>query len=143
MYHLSVGFNKELPSHIVRGLLCVRINSILKNNSGVREEVVKNMIVLLNKNIIPWVPERGSISASGDLVPSVYLTTLLSGDINAKAYVPNKKETVSAIEALNIAGIKPTIFRPKEVLAIVNGSGASSSMAADAISNSIVLVHLT
>lgn len=101
------------------------------------------MISLLNKNILPWVPERGSISASGDLVPSVYLTTLLAGDKNAKVYVPNKKEMVTAPEALDIAGIKPTIFRPKEVLAIVNGSGASSSMAVNAISNAFVLIHLT
>lgn len=65
------------------------------------------MKTLLNVGVIPWVPERGSISASGDLIPTSYIVTLLNGNPKAKAYIQNLNKFVLAQEALNYANVKP------------------------------------
>lgn len=123
--------------------MCLRINNILRNHSAVRKEIVENMIALLNKGVTPWVPERGSISASGDLIPTCYIVTLLNGHQNSKAYLPNKDELVPASEALSYANVKPIEFYPKEALAIVNGTPASTSLASINICEALMLAHLS
>jgi histidine ammonia-lyase len=69
--------------------MCLRINNAIRNHSAVRKEVALSIAQLLNKDIVPWIPERGTISASGDLVPLSYLATLLSGKPYALAYIPD------------------------------------------------------
>lgn len=76
---LQVGFNTCVTPDVVKGMMCLRINNVLRNHSAVRKEIVLNLVVLLNAGIIPWVPERGTISASGDLIPLSYIVTLLTG----------------------------------------------------------------
>ena len=96
---LNVGFNTLLDDEIVRGMMCLRMNTLLKGNSACSFNIVNNIGQLLNSNILPEVPERGSISASGDLIPLSYLGGLLTGKEGIFAKVNGK--TTTSKEALN------------------------------------------
>ena len=123
-----------LPPEIVRGMMLIRANSLLRGHSGVRYEVVEAILALIAKNITPVVPLRGSISASGDLSPLAYLCGVLEG--NSDIYVRAGKSPgrlLSADVALEEAGQQPVSFGPKEALGLLNGTSTSCAAASIAI----------
>ncbi len=131
----------ELPVHLIHfhgcglgnyftpqqtlAIMAVRLSSLSQGYSGVRMEVLKQIESLVNQEITPLIPEEGSVGASGDLTPLSYLAALMIGEGD----VIFKGERHTAKEVLVEQGISPIQLRPKEGLAIMNGTAAMTAIA--------------
>ncbi|GMT49614.1 MAG: histidine ammonia-lyase [bacterium] len=111
------------------GVLLLRLVSNAKGYSGIRHVLLKQMELFITRGIIPLIPERGSVGASGDLTPLSYLAATLSGD--RKVYY--KGEIVEAKEALEKEKLPPLVFEAKEALAVLNGTSVMTAIAAFAV----------
>ncbi|CVL09295.1 related to phenylalanine ammonia-lyase [Fusarium mangiferae] len=110
----------------VRAAMLVRCNTLLRGHSGVRLELVQALLLLLRKGMTPIVPLRGSISASGDLIPLSYVAGLLEGNPDIRIRTPTS--IMSADMALEVAGLEPITLGPKEGLGLVNGTAPSAAL---------------
>lgn len=128
-----------MPEEWVRGTMLVRCKSLLAGHSAVCFEIVELLMSLLNNDMIPLVPLRGSISASGDLQPLSYIAGVLEG--NPDCYVWTKCDKggrilIPADVALKQLVCKSITFGPKEALAVLNGTAVSTAVAALAMQES-------
>lgn len=129
---LSTGGNTmSLPEEWVRATMVVRANSLARGHSAVRMQVIEGLLNLLNHNLIPVVPLRGSISASGDLCPLSYIAGALEGnpDIFIWTGPQDSRHIIPASEALRLIGLEPVVFEPKEGLGLVNGTAVCCAVA--------------
>lgn len=123
------GVGEPLDPVTVRGMLLLRANTLARGHSGVRPEIIDALLALLNANILPLVPSRGSVGASGDLAPLAHLALPLLG----KGRVQVDGETLPATEGLVRAGLEPFTLEPKEGLALINGTQAMTALLANAV----------
>lgn len=121
----ATGTGALLSDQIVRLILALKINSLARGFSGVRLETIAALVKLYNAHVYPCIPGQGSVGASGDLAPLAHLSIVLLGVGHAR-YQGN---IITADEALSIAGLKPLALAPKEGLALLNGTQASTALA--------------
>jgi phenylalanine ammonia-lyase len=126
----------------VRAAMLLRANSLMKGASGIRMEIIERYATFLNAGAIPHVYERGSIGASGDLVPFSYIAGAILG-LDPAFKVDYRGETLDSHAVLAKLGLQPLTLGPKEGLALNNGTGVSTGVAANAVSRALDLTALT
>ncbi|MEK6975468.1 MAG: histidine ammonia-lyase [Candidatus Thermoplasmatota archaeon] len=122
----AVGVGVPLSRDVVRAMMLIRANTLLRGHSGVRRIVIERLVAMLNKDLVPVVPSRGSVGSSGDLCPLAHMALPLIGlgtlDVGGKA--------VRAAKALKDAGIAPLVLEAKEGLALINGTQMMAAIGA-------------
>jgi histidine ammonia-lyase len=114
----ACGVGEPYPAEIVRAAMVLRANALAKGNSGARVETVELLLSCLDAGVLPFVPSRGSVGASGDLAPLAHLALPLVGE--GQAWFDG--ELLSGREALAAVGLEPTRLAAKEGLSLVNGT---------------------
>jgi histidine ammonia-lyase len=118
------GTGRTLGEEEAAAVVAVRLATLARGHSGVREALVERLCALLAHRILPVVPEEGSVGASGDLTPLSYVAALLVGE--REALVDGR--VVPAAEALAGADLAPLVLRPKESLAVMNGTSVMTAL---------------
>ena len=116
----SCGIGNPLSAPEVRAMILLRANVLALGLSGIRGEVIERLCDLNNRGVVPVIPEKGSVGASGDLAPLAHLSLTLIGEGEALY----KGERMPSAEALRKAGLKPVALEAKEGLALLNGTQA-------------------
>jgi phenylalanine ammonia-lyase len=131
----------RLPDTDVRAAMLLRANSLMKGASGIRLEIIERFAMFLNAGAHPHVYQRGSIGASGDLVPLAYIAGAILG-LDAAWMVDMGGETLDCLTVLARLGLEPLELQPKEGLALNNGTGACTGVAANACARALDLASL-
>ncbi len=116
----AAGVGEPMPQEIVRLMMLLKVKNLSHGFSGIRLETVQLLTNLLNKDVVPVVPQKGSVGASGDLAPLAHMALLLLGE--GEAFFDGQR--IPAAQALQSAGLKPLELRAKEGLAVLNGTQA-------------------
>jgi len=114
----AVCVGEPFAADVVRAMLCIRINTLLRGHSGIRVETLQALAAMLNAGIVPVVPQLGSVGASGDLAPLSHLAIVLLG--GGEAFVDGVR--MPGADALRNAGLQPVTLSYKEGLALNNGT---------------------
>lgn len=128
----AVCVGKPFAEEVVRAMLVIRINTLMRGHSGIRVETLQALTALLNSGVVPVVPEKGSVGASGDLAPLSHLAIVLLG--GGEAFY--RGERMPGAEALERAGLMPIRLSFKEGLALNNGTAqmlATAALALDSL----------
>lgn len=131
------GIGKNLNYEVCKYALICRTISLSKARSGVSINLLNKLEMLLQKDIIPVIPSQGSVGASGDLTPLSYIAAVLAGE--REVYYKGKIKAVK--EVYEELKIKPYVFKPKEALAIMNGTSIMSSIAIKAIKEFEIILN--
>ncbi len=121
--------------------MVVRCNSTMRGHSAVSLPIIRAVVDLLTHRLTPVVPLRGSVSASGDLMPLAYVAGSLEG--NPDILIENNGRVQPAPEALQEAGLTPVVLGPKEGLSLINGTSSSAGLGALVMSGAHNLALLT
>jgi len=134
----ATGVGEPFSEEVVRASILVRVNSLLQGYSGVRPVVVHRLIEMLNKNIYPYVPSKGSVGSSGDLAPLCNIILVLIGE----GEVISNGERKPAKGLLSERGFEPIVLQSKEGLALNNGTSVQTGVAALAVNDAKELATL-
>jgi histidine ammonia-lyase len=134
----ACGIGNPLSEAEVRAMILLRANVLALGLSGIRLEVVELLCELNNRGVVPVIPEKGSVGASGDLAPLAHLSLTLIGE--GEAFY--KGERLSSAEALQKAGLKPVALEAKEGLALLNGTQAMHAVGGLALFRAKRLAHV-
>ncbi|MGX6980097.1 histidine ammonia-lyase [Vagococcus elongatus] len=132
------GFGEPFKEDVVRAIMVIRVNSLVKGFSGIRLSTVKSLMNMLNEGVHPFIPEKGSLGASGDLAPLAHMVMPLLG--LGKAYY--KGELLPGKEAMEKAGLEIIQLNAKEGLAFINGTTVLTAVGALATYDAIQLLKL-
>jgi len=135
----AAGWGEPLSFEVARGMLLLRLNAMLKGNSGVKKETVFLMRDLINLGLYPYIPSRGSVGASGDLAPLAHMALCLNGE--GEFIVDGKRESASSVLSKN--GLKPLVLAAKEGLALINGTQMMTSIAIKLIKELGELINIS
>jgi histidine ammonia-lyase len=135
----AAGLGDPLKYYIAQAVLVVRLNTLVKGYSGVRVELLELMRDMINAGIAPYIPECGSVGASGDLVHLAHVALAIIGE----GAVYHKGQLTTAKEALKAEGLKPCRLSFKEGLALINGTSAMTALAAFALFGARKLLSLS
>lgn len=119
------GVGAPLADGIVRLIMTLKLISLGRGASGVRPQIINVLSAMLEKNVLPIIPEKGSVGASGDLAPLAHMTAAMIGEGQAKF----DGEVMPAKDALAKAGLTPIVLKAKEGLAMINGTQTSTALA--------------
>lgn len=119
------GTGAPLSDDVVRLMLVLKVASLAQGNSGVSLATVDALAALLHHDVLPVVPSKGSVGASGDLAPLAHMAAVLLGIGKLR----HRGRVLSAVDGLAIAGLQPRDIDPKEGLALINGTQASTALA--------------
>lgn len=125
----AAGIGEFMNDATVRLMITLKVNSLSRGYSGIRPSVVNALMQLVNSEVYPCIPKKGSVGASGDLAPLAHMSTVLLGEGEARY----KGEVISGQKALEIAGLEPITLAPKEGLALLNGTQASTAFALEGL----------
>ncbi|MFD1779429.1 histidine ammonia-lyase [Fredinandcohnia salidurans] len=125
----AVGVGEPLPTEVVRAIMTLRSNALIKGFSGIRVETLNLLINMINKGVHPVIPCKGSVGASGDLAPLAHMAIVLIGE--GKAEYEGK--VYPGAEALKMAGLEPVSLQAKEGLALINGTQVMTGVGAIAL----------
>ena len=125
----SVGVGEDIDDDIVRLVMLMKVIALAEGFSGVRIELVELLCGMINHNIYPRIPSRGSVGASGDLAPLAHMAGALIGEGEVRV----NGSLMSATDALDAAGLEPIQLAPKEGLALLNGTQVSTAFALAAV----------
>ena len=121
--------------------MAVRANSLCRGYSGVRPNVAQLILDMVNNDIVPMIPLRGSVSASGDIMPTSYLAAAMMG--RGGIYVIASYKIISASDALRGANLVPFAFQSKKALAMVNSASVAASLVSCVLFDANAAVLLT
>lgn len=131
----SCGVGDPLPIEVVRAVMLLRANTLAKGYSGIRLQTLNTLVEMLNRDVIPVMPSKGSLGASGDLAPLAHMALVIIGE--GEAYFRGKR--MPGGEAMRLAGIKPVKLVSKEGLALINGTPVMTAIGALAIHDAMNL----
>lgn len=137
----AVCVGAPLAEEVVRAMLVIRINTLMRGHSGIRVSTLQALADLFNAGVVPVVPEKGSVGASGDLAPLSHLAIVLLGQ--GEAFYQG--ERMSGAQALRQAGLAPVTLSFKEGLALNNGTAqmlATGTLALDALEHLLATADL-
>ncbi|QBL10122.1 histidine ammonia-lyase [Rheinheimera sp. D18] len=125
----AAGFGEIMDDSTVRLLMVLKINSLARGFSGIRLSVINALIKLVNAEVYPCIPKKGSVGASGDLAPLSHMVLPLIGE----GEVSYKGQIYDAVEGLALADMQPITLAAKEGLALLNGTQASTAFALEGL----------
>ncbi|MEH7118167.1 histidine ammonia-lyase [Neobacillus vireti] len=120
----ACGVGDPFPEVVSKATVLLRANALLKGYSGIRPIIIETLLALVNSDIIPVIPQQGSLGASGDLAPLSHLALVLIGE----GEVFYKGQRINSLAALQKEGILPVTLEAKEGLALINGTQAMTAM---------------
>ena len=135
----ACGVDEPLPTDVVRAMILMRAHTLALGHSGVRPIVVEKLCEMLNKSIVPYVPCRGSVGASGDLAPLAHVALVLIGE--GEVLIDGERRPTC--DALQLFEFEPIQLLEKEGLSLVNGTQAMSACLALAVNDALNLVRLS
>ncbi len=131
----SCGVGEPFPEEIVRAMMLLRLNALSVGNSGISQNTFQTLLAALNKGVVPVIPCKGSLGASGDLAPLSHMVLTIIGE--GEAFYQGVR--MPSAEALKKAGITPCELTSKEGLALNNGTQAMNSIATLAVNDAAIL----
>ena len=131
----SAGVGDPLPREVVRATMAVRVQDLSKGHAGLRVETLQALVDLLNSDVVPLVPEKGSVGASGDLAPMAHLALVLIG--RGEAFFRGTR--MGGREALAAAGLAPVHLEAGEGLALINGTQVMAGITGLAVHDAVRL----
>ena len=136
----ACGVGSPLSDEVVRGMMLLRVNALIKGYSGIRLETVEKLIELLNKDVVPCVFEKGSLGASGDLAPLSHMSLPLIG-LGEVYYKGKRMNTMDAFIKAEILPLEQ--LEAKEGLCLINGTQAMTSIGAIALYDALHIYELS
>ncbi len=124
IYNHAAGIGDPAPAEYVRAAIVSRINVHAKGRSGMRLDITHQLVEMLNRGVIPYVCQKGSVGASGDLAPMAQIALVTMGE--GRAWFGG--ELLPGKEALARAGLEPVVLQARDGLAIINGSNFLNGM---------------
>jgi len=121
----AAGTGQALDDAMVRLIMALKVNSLARGYSGIRAVVLEALVKLINAQVHPHIPLKGSVGASGDLAPLAHMSLVLLGESRARY----QGQWLPAREALAVAGLQPLTLAAKEGLALLNGTQVSTAYA--------------